>query len=74
MQACKWQPERETETEKRREKKEESSRGFSYLIVRPEKGRIRELFRFLVSANEAAVAGFLESSDEKLGPISGDHR
>ncbi|KAF8401176.1 hypothetical protein HHK36_014480 [Tetracentron sinense] len=45
-----------------------------YLIVRPEKGGIRDLFRFLVVAlGKGAGAKFLESSEE-LGAMTGDHR
>ena len=35
-----------------------------YMILRPENGGIRDLFRFLVSADRASAAKFVETSDE----------
>lgn len=49
--------------------------GFSYLIVRPEKGGIGDLYRYLVRADMASGVAFLEGSDEGLlGAAAADHR
>lgn len=39
--------------------------GFNYLIVRPEKGGIRDLFRYTVWSDVGSGLRFLESSDEE---------
>lgn len=49
--------------------------GLSYLIVRPEKGGIGDLYRYLVRADIASGVAFLEGSDEGLlGAVAADHR
>ncbi|KAH7546981.1 hypothetical protein FEM48_Zijuj01G0258700 [Ziziphus jujuba var. spinosa] len=49
--------------------------GLRYLIVRPEKGGIRDLFRYTVLADIDCGVRFLESSDEKVvGRVAADHR
>lgn len=51
-----------------------------YLIVRPQNGGIRDLFRFLVSADQANAAKFIQTSDEVAaelyvgGGLAADHR
>lgn len=49
--------------------------GLRYLIVRPEKGGIRDLFRYTVLADIDCGVRFLESSDEKVvGRVAAVHR
>ncbi|KAL6010468.1 hypothetical protein ACLOJK_000901 [Asimina triloba] len=46
-----------------------------YMIVRPENGRLVDIFRLLLSAEWGVpAAGFLETSDQRVGRIGGDHR
>jgi hypothetical protein len=53
----------------------DSGSGLSYLIVRPEKGGIGDLYRYLVRAVMASGVAFLEGSDEGLvGAAAADHR
>ncbi|KAM1016652.1 hypothetical protein ACFX2A_047296 [Malus domestica] len=48
---------------------------FRYLIVRPEKGGVRDLFRYSVLADVDSGARFLESSDEEaVGGVAEVHR
>ncbi|KAF5466260.1 hypothetical protein F2P56_016203 [Juglans regia] len=47
----------------------------SYLIIRPEKGGIGDLYRYMVRADIASGLRFLEGSDEGLvGKVAADHR
>lgn len=47
----------------------------SYLIIRPEKGGIGDLYRYLVRADIGSGLKFLEGSDEGLvGSVAADHR
>lgn len=49
--------------------------GLRYLIVRPEKGGIRDLFRYTVLADTDSGVRFLETSDEQVvGRVAADHR
>ncbi|XAR49818.1 Triacylglycerol lipase [Bertholletia excelsa] len=48
-----------------------------YMVVRPERGGIRDLFRFLLTGNRASAAKFFESSDEDVvaeGSLGGGRR
>lgn len=48
---------------------------FRYLIVRPEKGGLRDLFRYSVLQKVDSGVRFLEGSDEEVvGRVAGDHR
>ncbi|XP_021819949.1 uncharacterized protein LOC110761708 [Prunus avium] len=48
---------------------------FRYLIVRPEKGGLRDLFRYSVLKRVDSGVRFLEGSDEEVvGRVAGDHR
>lgn len=47
----------------------------SYLIIRPEKGGIGDLYRYMVRADIASGLRFLEGSDEAMvGKVAADHR